>query len=226
LAKLKAVFQKGGSTTAGNALQVTDGTAAVLAMKRSTAQKLGLPIQGVFRSFAVVGCAPDEMGVGPAYAIPPALKAARLGIADIGVYEINEAFASQAVYCVKKLGIPLERVNPRQPCSVEQLADVCDVLCRRPFPSVPRCPDASAHWCHSPTPRCSLRRQWRIEVGNKGRAVAHACDRRDLLTVGQLHDERHWCVAPLYPRVILPPRVPLCSHVRDVRRVFNCASFC
>jgi acetyl-CoA acyltransferase 1 len=112
LAKLKAVFQKGGSTTAGNASQVTDGAAAVLAMKRSTAQKLGLPIQGVFRSFAVVGCAPDEMGVGPAYAIPPALKAAGLGITDIGVYEINEAFASQAVYCVKKLGIPLERVNP------------------------------------------------------------------------------------------------------------------
>jgi len=112
LSKLKAVFQKGGSTTAGNASQVTDGAAAVLAMKRSTAQKLGLPIQGVFRSFAVTGVAPDEMGVGPAAAIPPALKAAGLGVNDIDVYEINEAFASQAVYSVKKLGIPFERVNP------------------------------------------------------------------------------------------------------------------
>ena len=112
LSKLKAVFQAGGSTTAGNASQVTDGAAAVLAMKRSTAEKMGLPIQGVFRSFAVAGVAPSEMGIGPAAAIPPALKAAGLSINDIDVYEINEAFASQAVYCVKKLGIPIEKVNP------------------------------------------------------------------------------------------------------------------
>jgi len=112
LSKLKAVFQKGGSTTAGNASQVTDGAAAVLAMKRSTAESLGLPIQGVFRAFAVAGVPPAVMGIGPAAAIPPVLKAAGLGINDIDVYEINEAFASQAVYCVKKLGIPIERVNP------------------------------------------------------------------------------------------------------------------
>lgn len=112
LSKLKAVFQAGGSTTAGNASQVTDGAAAVLAMKRSTAEKMGLPIQGVFRSFAVAGVAPSEMGIGPAAAIPPALKAAGLSVADIDVFEINEAFASQAVYCVKKLGIPIEKVNP------------------------------------------------------------------------------------------------------------------
>ena len=100
LSKLKPAFTKDGTTTAGNASQVTDGAAAVLAMKRSTAQKLGLPIQGVFRAFAVTGVAPDVMGIGPAVAIPPALKAAGLGINDIDVYEINEAFASQAVYSV------------------------------------------------------------------------------------------------------------------------------
>jgi len=112
LSKLNPVFQKGGSTTAGNASQVTDGGAAILVMKRSTAQKMGLPIEGVFRTYAVAGCPPAIMGVGPAYAIPPALKAAGLSVSDIDVFEINEAFASQAVYCVKKLGIPLEKVNP------------------------------------------------------------------------------------------------------------------
>ena len=112
LSKLNPVFQKGGSTTAGNASQVTDGAAAVLACKRSTAEKMGLPIQGVFRTFAVTGVAPDVMGIGPAAAIPPALKAAGLSVSDIDVWEINEAFASQAVYCVRKLGIPVEKVNP------------------------------------------------------------------------------------------------------------------
>ncbi len=112
LSKLKPAFSATGTTTAGNASQVTDGAAAVLAMKRSTAKRLGLPILGVFRSFAVVGCPPDVMGIGPAVAIPPALRAAGLGVTDVDVYEINEAFASQAVYCIKKLGIPIDRCNP------------------------------------------------------------------------------------------------------------------
>ncbi|XP_072268086.1 3-ketoacyl-CoA thiolase, peroxisomal isoform X3 [Pyxicephalus adspersus] len=112
LAKLKPAFKEDGSTTAGNASQVSDGAAAVLLAKRSTAMHLGLPIIGVLRSFAVVGVPPDVMGIGPAYAIPVALEKAGLTTDDIDVYEINEAFASQAVYCVEKLGIPLEKVNP------------------------------------------------------------------------------------------------------------------
>jgi len=75
-------------------------------------KKLGLPVFGTFRSFAVVGVPPEIMGVGPAEAIPVALKKAGLKVEDIDIYEINEAFASQAYYSVKKLGIPLNRVNP------------------------------------------------------------------------------------------------------------------
>jgi len=112
LAKLKAAFKQGGTTTAGNSSQVSDGAAAVLAAKRSVAKKLGLPILGTFRSFAVVGVPPDIMGVGPAFAIPEALKKAGITVNDVDVFEINEAFASQALYSVNKLGIPLEKVNP------------------------------------------------------------------------------------------------------------------
>ncbi|NWT82363.1 THIKB thiolase, partial [Lanius ludovicianus] len=112
LAKLKPAFKEDGSTTAGNASQVSDGAAAVLLAKRSKAAQLGLPVLGVLKSFAVVGVPPDVMGIGPAYAIPVAVEKAGLTLNDIDIYEINEAFASQAVYCVEKLGIPLEKVNP------------------------------------------------------------------------------------------------------------------
>ncbi|NWI87040.1 THIKB thiolase, partial [Pitta sordida] len=112
LAKLKPAFKEDGSTTAGNASQVSDGAAAVLLAKRSKAAQLGLPVLGVLRSFAVVGVPPDVMGIGPAYAIPAAVQKAGLTLNDIDIFEINEAFASQAVYCVEKLGIPMEKVNP------------------------------------------------------------------------------------------------------------------
>uniref|UniRef100_U3FWS8 3-ketoacyl-CoA thiolase B n=1 Tax=Micrurus fulvius TaxID=8637 RepID=U3FWS8_MICFL len=112
LARLKPAFQENGTSTAGNSSQVSDGAAAVLLARRSTAAQLGLPVLGVLKSFAVVGVPPDVMGVGPAYAIPAALKKAGLTVNDIDVFEINEAFASQAVYCVEKLGIPMEKVNP------------------------------------------------------------------------------------------------------------------
>lgn len=112
LAGLRAVFKEGGSTTAGNASQVSDGAAAVVLLKRSKANELGLPIIGAYRGYQVVGVMPDEMGVGPAVAIPAVLKECGLSIDDIDVYEINEAFASQAAYCVQKLGIPMEKVNP------------------------------------------------------------------------------------------------------------------
>lgn len=112
LGKLKAAFRKNGSTTAGNASQVSDGAAAVLLMRRSEAEKLGVPIIGVFRGFKVVGLEPEIMGIGPALAIPEVLKDVGLSIKDIDVYEINEAFGSQAAYCVEKLGIPEEKLNP------------------------------------------------------------------------------------------------------------------
>lgn len=113
LSKLKAAFQKGGSTTAGNSSQVTDGAACVLLARRDVAKKLGVKIYGRILSFAVAGVPPEVMGIGPAFAIPEALKKTGLSVKDIDIYEINEAFASQAVYCVEKLGIPKEKVNPK-----------------------------------------------------------------------------------------------------------------
>jgi acetyl-CoA acyltransferase 1 len=113
LAALKPAFKKdGGTTTAGNSSQVSDGAAASLIMTRAMAQKLGLPILGVFRSFAVSGVPPEVMGIGPAFAIPDALKKVGLTINDIDVFEINEAFASQAVYCAKTLKVPMDKLNP------------------------------------------------------------------------------------------------------------------
>ncbi|KAH6836228.1 peroxisomal 3-ketoacyl-CoA thiolase 3 [Perilla frutescens var. hirtella] len=111
LAKLKPAFKTGGTTTAGNASQVSDGAGAVLLMKRSLASQKGLPILGVFRSFAAVGVEPGVMGIGPAVAIPAAVKSAGLELSNIDLFEINEAFASQYVYCCKKLELDHEKVN-------------------------------------------------------------------------------------------------------------------
>jgi len=111
LAGLKPAFKKGGSTTAGNASQVSDGAAACLLMTRRKAHQLKLPILGVFRSFAAVGVEPSVMGIGPAVAIPEAVRMAGLTVGDIDLFELNEAFASQATYCVSKLGLDMEKVN-------------------------------------------------------------------------------------------------------------------
>ncbi|EOA13339.1 hypothetical protein CARUB_v10026373mg [Capsella rubella] len=111
LAKLKTVFKKDGSTTAGNASQISDGAGAVLLIKRSLAMKKGLPILGVFRSFAVTGVDPSVMGIGPSVAIPAATNLAGLNVSDIDLFEINEAFASQYVYSCKKLELDMEKVN-------------------------------------------------------------------------------------------------------------------
>ncbi|RXW16279.1 hypothetical protein EST38_g9575 [Candolleomyces aberdarensis] len=111
LGKLKPAFKKDGSTHAGNASQVSDGATAVLLTKRSTAKRLGLPIRGKFVTSAVIGVPPKIIGVGPAYAIPKALGLLGLSLEDIDFYEINEAFASQAVMSVQHLGIGEEKVN-------------------------------------------------------------------------------------------------------------------
>lgn len=114
LTKLKPAFDaKTGTTTAGNASQVTDGAAAVLLARRSIAKKLGLPILGRMHGFATAGVPPHIMGVGPAFAIPEVLKRTGLKVSDIDIFEINEAFASQALFSVKKLGIDEAKVNPR-----------------------------------------------------------------------------------------------------------------
>jgi len=112
LAKLPAVFKKGGSTTPGNASQVSDGAGCVVLAKRSYARAKGLPIMGRFVSFAAVGVDPKVMGIGPAVAIPAAIEKAGLrSVDDVDLFELNEAFASQATYCAEKLGLDVEKVN-------------------------------------------------------------------------------------------------------------------
>lgn len=117
LAALKPVWKdglqiaEGRHVTAGNASQLSDGAAAQIVMERDAAEAEGLEILGIFRGFQAAGCSPDEMGIGPVFAIPKLLARAGLDVKDIGLWEINEAFASQAIYCRDKLGIDPERLN-------------------------------------------------------------------------------------------------------------------
>lgn len=113
LSKIRAAFSKDGSIHAGNASQISDGAAAVLLMKRSTAIRLNQPIIGKFVQSSVVGVPPLLMGVGPAAAIPPVLQKTGLSKDDVDIYEINEAFASQCLFCVNELGLPMEKINPK-----------------------------------------------------------------------------------------------------------------
>jgi acetyl-CoA acyltransferase len=100
-----------GSVTAGNASQLSDGASATLLMSRERADQLGIPYKLIFRGFAVAGCEPDEMGIGPVFAIPKLLKRQGLKMSDIDLWELNEAFAVQVVYCRDRLGIPHEILN-------------------------------------------------------------------------------------------------------------------
>jgi len=104
LAQLKPVIE-GGSITAGNASQLSDGASACVLMERSLAEKCGCKPLGIYRGMAVAGCAPEEMGIGPIYAVPKLLKQHGLKVSDIGLWELNEAFAVQALYCRNHLGI-------------------------------------------------------------------------------------------------------------------------
>lgn len=110
LASLKPVID-GGSITAGNASQLSDGAAAVLVMDAKLAEKRGLQPLGFYRGLAVAGCEPDEMGIGPVFAVPRLLERKGLTVDDIGLWELNEAFAVQTLYCRNRLGIPMERLN-------------------------------------------------------------------------------------------------------------------
>ena len=113
LAKLKPAFKQDGTSTAGNSSQITDGAAATLLMRRSTATALGLSdsIIGKWAGTQVAGCHPDEMGVGPAVAIPKLLDYTGISKDEVQLWEINEAFASQALYCIRKLGLDEEIIN-------------------------------------------------------------------------------------------------------------------
>ncbi|NBV19346.1 acetyl-CoA C-acyltransferase [Janthinobacterium sp.] len=101
----------GGVISAGNASQFSDGASMAIVMNAQVAEAKGLQPLGIFRGFAVAGCEPDEMGIGPVYAIPKLLKKAGLTVADIGLWELNEAFAVQVLYCADTLGIPMDRLN-------------------------------------------------------------------------------------------------------------------
>jgi acetyl-CoA acetyltransferase family protein len=110
LQNLKPVLE-GGVITAGNASQLSDGASACVVMDRALAEKRGLAPLGIYRGMAVAGCAPEEMGIGPVYAIPKLLRHHGLKVSDIGLWELNEAFACQAIYCRDHLGIDPERYN-------------------------------------------------------------------------------------------------------------------
>jgi len=112
LQKLPGAFKEDGSVTAGNSSQFSDGASVNLIMSYDRAKALGIEPLGFFRGFVVSGCEPDEMGIGPVFAVPKLLKRAGMKIGDIDIVELNEAFASQTVYCRDKLGIPMEKLNP------------------------------------------------------------------------------------------------------------------
>ena len=111
LKKLRPVFRAQGSVTAGNSSQTSDGAAATMVMSAEKAKSLNLEPIAVFRGFAVEGCPPDEMGIGPSVAIPKLMKITGMNLQDIDLFEINEAFASQALYCIRKLELNEEIVN-------------------------------------------------------------------------------------------------------------------
>ena len=111
LSALKPVFDENGSVTAGNSSQMSDGASITLVMSEDKALELGLKPKAYFRGFTAVGCNPDEMGIGPVFAIPKLLAQNNLTIEDIGLWELNEAFAVQVVYCRDELGIPMDKLN-------------------------------------------------------------------------------------------------------------------
>jgi acetyl-CoA acetyltransferase family protein len=115
LAGLAPVFKPaddGGTVTAGNASQLSDGASATLLMSAERAKQLGVEPLGIYRGSAVAGCGPEEMGIGPVFAVPKLLKRHGLTMDDIDIVELNEAFASQLLYCQRELGIPNEKLNP------------------------------------------------------------------------------------------------------------------
>jgi acetyl-CoA C-acetyltransferase len=111
LAALKPVTGEKGTITAGNASQLSDGASACVVMDAKLAERRGLQPLGIFRGFAVAACEPDEMGIGPVFAVPRLLERFQVRLGDVDLWELNEAFAVQVVYCRDRLGLPMERLN-------------------------------------------------------------------------------------------------------------------
>lgn len=111
LANLMPVFAAGGTVTAGNSSQMTDGAGATVIMSEEKVKAFGIKPVAKLKYYTTVGCKPDEMGLGPQYAIPKLMALSGMNLKDIGLFEINEAFASQALYCIRELGINMEKVN-------------------------------------------------------------------------------------------------------------------
>ena len=141
LGKIKPAFAKDGSIHAGNASQISDEAAAVLLMKRSTAERLGQKILGKYVAASVVGVPPLLMGVGPWKAIPVALQKAGISAEDVDIFEINEAFASQCLWCANELKLPMEKINPKG----QSILTLCRLLTNGPADGV----FFETHrWCH------------------------------------------------------------------------------
>jgi acetyl-CoA acyltransferase len=111
LGNLRPAFAANGSVTAGNSSQMTDGAAATVIMSEDKVKELGVTPIAKFKYYTTMGCRPDEMGVGPRVAIPKLMKLAGMDLKDIGLFEINEAFASQALYCIRELGLDMAKIN-------------------------------------------------------------------------------------------------------------------
>src|SRR5437870_7628234 len=111
LAALKPVVKPDGTITAGNASQLSDGASACVVMEAKLAERRGLHPLGIFRGLAVAACEPDEMGIGPVFAVPRLLERTGITMGQIDLWELNEAFAVQVIYCRDKLGIPMEKLN-------------------------------------------------------------------------------------------------------------------
>ena len=111
LAKLKPVFKTDGTVTAGNSSQMTDGAAVSMLMSEEKVKEFGLKPLAKLKGYAVAGCRPDEMGIGPVHAVPKLLKQTGMDLKNVGLFEVNEAFASQALYCMRTLGLDKNKVN-------------------------------------------------------------------------------------------------------------------
>ena len=163
LGKIKPAFAKDGSIHAGNASQISDGAAAVLLMKRSTAERLGQKIVGKFVSSSVVGVKPLLMGIGPWKAIPVALQKAGISKGDVDVYEINEAFASQCLWCVRELGLDENKACLGRSTS-KTVADYCDRSIQTEALLL-----LDIHWVVQEQDRCP---HYSMSLGEQGRGLA------------------------------------------------------
>ena len=150
-------IKEGRYITAGNASQLSDGAAALVLMEAKEATKRGLEPLGAYRGIAVAGCDPDEMGIGPVFAVPKLLKAHGLTIDDIDIWELNEAFAVQVLYCRDRLGIPDEKLNTSGGRHLDRPSLRHDRRALHRSPAIGRQAHQGEIWASSP---CALAAAW------------------------------------------------------------------